>query len=572
MNIQNGEFRFIAILALILLLAGCAPPDLTPASHTPVPKTADPFSATASIRTAGTATPFEADPSGAVLSIVPIPLSAGKFHTCAVTDDGGIRCWGQNEHGQLGNGTTGKRSLPVEVAGLPGKIKAVAAGVWHTCALDEAGTVLCWGENSHGQLGDGTLTSRSIPAPVAGLSAKTAMIAAGSHFTCALSEFGVVECWGSNGHGQLGEGSVVDRATPVHVLGLAEPVVSIAAGEEHACAITVHGAVRCWGQGWAGQLGDGNRNISAEAVAATGLESGASVIAAGPRYSCAIMLSGKVYCWGDNAMYPSPYDSIVPVELGELAGRLTSIDIGELYACGTTVEGGALCWGENNLGQLGDGTGVAGRTAPVAVRGLSAGVEFLSVGTTHSCVRMQSGGTECWGGNEAGQADGSPLYKNLAPAAVDLSAVHYYYAGVEASAPPADGPQRYPSIWSRTTGFRDLMAPAVNTYSATTPRADSWEWDFFLCAADQPRLDTLLAETRVSFLINYLPVSEKAVRIFQSNYEGWACQGWKTVLSGWENDQYELAILAEFKSEVFDGENSLPAGDYWQIILLSVGN
>jgi alpha-tubulin suppressor-like RCC1 family protein len=569
---ENRKFPSVAMLAWVLLLAGCAPPDLTPAYHTPVPKTAEAVSPAGPSVTDGVASASAATTPASVLSIVPVPLSAGKYHTCAVTNSGGIRCWGQNEHGQLGNGTTGKRSLPVEVVGLPAKVKAPAAGVWHTCALDETGTVLCWGDNRYGQLGDGTLTNRSTPAPVAGLSAKTVMIAAGSHFTCALSEFGLVKCWGSNVHGQLGEGSVVDRVSAVPVLGLDEPVAAIAAGEEHACIITVHGAVRCWGLGWEGQLGDGSRNIMAEAVPAAGLESGAAFIAAGAHYSCAIMTSGKVFCWGDNAMYPSPYDSPVPVELKELEGRLTSIEIGELFTCGTTVEGGVLCWGRNDLGQLGNGTGVDSTNTPIAVSGLSAGVEMLSVGTTHACARVQSGEVECWGGNEAGQAGGSSAYKLLAPAAVDLSTVHYYYGGVEASAPAAGRPPEYPSLWSRTDGFRDLMAPAVNTYSATTPRGDSWEWDFYLCATNQPRLDSLLANTRVSFLINYLPVSENAIRVSQNKTDAWICQGWRTALSGWENDQYELAILSDQKADVFDGESNFPAGEYWQIIMLSVEN
>ena len=271
-------------------------------------------------------------------------------------------------------------------------------------------------------------------------------------------------------------------------------------------------------------------------------------------------------------MYPSPYDSIVPVELKDLEGRLTSIEIGELFTCGTTVEGGVLCWGRNDLGQLGDGTGVDSTNTPLAVSGLSDGVEFLSAGTTHACARMQTGEVECWGGNEAGQAGGSSAYKILAPAAVDLSTVHYYYTGVEASAPAADSPSKFPSIWTLTEGFRDLAAPAVNAYSASTPRGNSWEWDFYLCATDQPRLDSLLANTQVSFLINYLPVSPNAIRVFQSHYDTWACRGWKTVLSGWENDQYELAILSDLKADVFDGEANFPAGEYWQIIMLSVEN
>jgi hypothetical protein len=155
---------------------------------------------------------------------------------------------------------------------------------------------------------------------------------------------------------------------------------------------------------------------------------------------------------------------------------------------------------------------------------------------------------------------------------VDLSILHQYYFGIEAVAPPADYPQKYPSIWSLTDGYHDLTAPGINTYAATTTRSDVWGWDFYLCAADKSRLEDMLAGVQVSFLIDYLPVSEEATLVFQSNYDSWACRGWRTVLSVWENDQYELAILYKFPAEVFDGESSFPAGEYWQIILMKVEN
>jgi alpha-tubulin suppressor-like RCC1 family protein len=569
----------IAFLSAAVALAGCNPKTTRiPAYHTPLPGTASPVSTTtlaAGHPSAESAAPvpshtMEINASESAPAVAAQPIAAGKYHTCAVADDGGIRCWGNNRYGQLGNGMTGEKSLLVETAGFSGRAAAVAAGDFHTCALDETGNVLCWGHNQFGQLGDGTATNRSVPVPVKGLDGKTVMIAAGSFFSCALSELGEVECWGWNGNGQLGDGTEIDRSLPVRVQGLAGPIVSIAAGEEHVCALSASGGVRCWGRGSEGQLGDGRRSNSEAPVDAVGLQKDVAGIAAGGGYSCALLRSGSVFCWGRHGSNGGPYDSAVPAEIAEVRGKLASVDVGELFACGITVEGGVLCWGINNYGQLGNGTETEGTDTPVAVSGLSAGAEFLSSGVKHSCVRMQSGEVKCWGGNEFWQLGGSASLSAPAPVAVDLSIVHYYYSGIEAAAPPAGYPQKYPSIWNLTDGFHDLQEPGVNTYAATMTRGKIFRWDFYLCATDKARLEGLLAVTQVKFLIDYLPVSEKAMLIFRSNYNSWACQGWTTSLSQWEHDGYELGIVYTFEENVSDGALSYPAGEYWQILMLKV--
>ncbi|MBK9232333.1 MAG: hypothetical protein IPO15_16155 [Anaerolineae bacterium] len=140
-------------------------------------------------------------------------VNAGADHTCAVTADGGVKCWGVNDRGQLGDGTTEQRGAPVDVSGLMSGVVAVSAGRGHTCALTTAGGVKCWGSNEFGQLGDGTGAAQLTPVDVVGLTAGVTAISAGGEHTCALTTAGGPKCWGNNIHGQLGDGTTEERLT-----------------------------------------------------------------------------------------------------------------------------------------------------------------------------------------------------------------------------------------------------------------------------------------------------------------------------------------------------------------------
>jgi alpha-tubulin suppressor-like RCC1 family protein len=183
-------------------------------------------------------------------------VSAGRYHTCAVSADGVPQCWGENTVGQLGDGTTNNRLLPVAVNGLAHvlALEASSAGN-HTCALLIDHTVRCWGANSSGQLGDGTTSNRLVPVVVSGLSNAVALAVGGGH-SCAMLADGGVQCWGDNSSGQIGDDTTNARLLPVAVTGLSN-AVALAAGSGHTCALLADGAVQCWGSNSFGELGDG---------------------------------------------------------------------------------------------------------------------------------------------------------------------------------------------------------------------------------------------------------------------------------------------------------------------------
>ena len=145
-------------------------------------------------------------------------IAAGDAHSCALTSAGGVKCWGDNLYGQLGDGTNTPSSVPVNVSGLASGVAAIAAGGFHSCALTSAGGVKCWGSNYSGGLGDGTNMDRSVPVDVSGLASGVAAIAVGNGHGCALTTAGVVKCWGLNDEGQLGDGTYMERDVPVAVL------------------------------------------------------------------------------------------------------------------------------------------------------------------------------------------------------------------------------------------------------------------------------------------------------------------------------------------------------------------
>ena len=351
-------------------------------------------------------------------------VSAGNTHTCAVITGGGVKCWGRNYWGQLGDGTTTNRARPVDVMGL-GSVAAVSAGYYHTCALTTAGGVKCWGGNSSGELGDGTTTDRLTPVDVVGLSSGVSAVMAGLTHTCALTTAGGVKCWGSNTYGRLGDGTTTDRLTPVDVVGLSSGVSAVSAGTwQHTCALTTAGGLKCWGRNSWGQLGDGTNAFRLTPVDVVGLGSGMAAVSTGTSHTCALTTAGGLKCWGQNSGAlgdGTTTDRFTPVDVVGLGSGMADVSAGFNYTCALTTAGGVKCWGYNSQGRLGDGTTTV-RLTPVDVVGLSSGVAALSAGYGHACALMTVGGVKCWGSNTYGQLGDDTNTDRLTPVDVILSA------------------------------------------------------------------------------------------------------------------------------------------------------
>ena len=347
-------------------------------------------------------------------------IATGARHSCALREGGTISCWGNNEYGSLGDGTAGGVSLvPVQVAIIT-DATAIAAGWGHSCALREGGTISCWGNNDWGQLGDGTAGGVSlVPVGVVGI-ADTTAIAAGGFHSCALREGGTVSCWGHNTSGQLGNGTSEYSSVLVQVAIITD-ATAIAAGWGHSCALREGGTVSCWGASGSGQLGDGTAGgVSLVPVGVVGIAD-ATAIAAGGLHSCALREGGTVSCWGNNRDGQlgdgTEDDSSVPVQVANITDA-TAIAAGGLHSCALREGGTVSCWGVSGSGQLGDGTAGGVSLVPVQVANIT-DATAIATGHSHSCALREGGTISCWGYNERGRlGDGTAGGVSLVPVGV----------------------------------------------------------------------------------------------------------------------------------------------------------
>ena len=327
-------------------------------------------------------------------------IASGEDHSCAITEPGGVKCWGKNDFGQLGDGTTIHRPTPVWVIGLPAAVTTVAAGRYHTCALTISGTVYCWGANYVSQLGDGSSIDRRAPALVSGLNNNVIALSAGHEHTCALTSLQTLYCWGANRNGQLGDGSTTDRATATAVNGLAGGVTNLDLGDTHSCALLLGGAVQCWGDNAGGQVGDGTNNERHLPVTVSGFAAGAVAVAAGGGHSCVLTSAGGVQCWGSNGLgqlgdgtWSSHW---TPADVPGQTSNIQQVIAGSAYSCAVTTAGAVACWGADPGSRF-------IRATPSPVAGLTSPVRHVAAGAHHSCALLESGQVMCWGWNVYGQ-------------------------------------------------------------------------------------------------------------------------------------------------------------------------
>jgi alpha-tubulin suppressor-like RCC1 family protein len=348
-------------------------------------------------------------------------INAGGGSSCGVANGGKAYCWGSGNLGQLGNGGTGRFTSPSAVAGgLTFSYVATGGLDSFSCGLTTAGAAYCWGYDDFGQLGNGSTTNNStVPVAVNGNLTFTSITVGSSGHACGLVAGGAAYCWGYNNTGQLGVGAIGFSTVPVAVSG-GLSFTQLSAGESgETCGITTSGAAYCWGFNGDGELGNGTlANANAPAAVSGGLVF--KSISAGFASTCGLTTAGAAYCWGDNTYGElgngSNAASRVPVAV---TGGFTfqSLSVGDAFACGVTTTGVGYCWGYNGLGQLGIGTQIAHST-PSAVGG---GLLFatVSVGYATTCALTPAGAAYCWGDNGVGQVGNGATGISIFPELVE---------------------------------------------------------------------------------------------------------------------------------------------------------
>ncbi len=402
---------------------------------------------------------------GACGEAYPIAAASGYNHSCALLTSGQVKCWGYNLRGQLGLGDTQNRgdtpselgdNLPAVLLGNGRTAVAVAAGGEHTCALLDDGQVKCWGSNARGQLGQGDTQARgdnpsemgdNLPAVELGTGRTASAVSAGSHHTCVLLDAGEVKCWGNNGTGELGLGDTSSRGDgpgemgdnlPAVSLGTDRIAIAITANGDpgnytgHSCALLDTHQVRCWGYNNTGQLGLGDTQSRGDGpgemgdslpVVSLGTGRTALSLSAGTFHTCVILDSAQVKCWGFNIVGQLGLgdtqtrgdgagemgDSLPVVSLGSSV-LASAVSMETYHSCALLNTGDAKCWGSNGVGQLGlgntqtrgDGPGEMGDSLPAVFLGTGLAASSVSTGGGFSCALAQ-GQVKCWGGNAYGQ-------------------------------------------------------------------------------------------------------------------------------------------------------------------------
>lgn len=394
--------RRISMACVLMLLGGC-----------PAPTPGDPDAPLSDVPGAdvpGADVPGGADGGEPDAPIASGPrlvdLSAGPNATCAVIDDGTVRCWGDNRARQLGSGTAVDESVtPLPVVGIDDAVE-VSVGYELACVRHEGGTVSCWGAGSNGRLGNGTTDDQPTPVPVAGLTG-VVEIEAGLYIACARRDDGTEWCWGRSA--DIGNG-FAGSMVPVPVMGLSG-VASIAlapnagAGSSStvSCGIRTDATAYCWGPNDYGQLGTGDQNDSRVPIA-VGVLTGVTAISPGGDHTCALA-AGGTFCWGFPGYVGDGNGSENRFSPTSVAGGFVAIDAGDNHTCAVSAAGTVSCWGNCGRGQCGDGTTLGGSHSvlvPTATVGLT-GVELLSAGANHTCAHTAAGVTYCWGDTTYGQ-------------------------------------------------------------------------------------------------------------------------------------------------------------------------
>ena len=342
-------------------------------------------------------------------------IAAANNHTCVLSSTGRLYCWGRHNRGQIGHGDTGMTTgdspeaapvLAPRQVGSAADWAALSAGFNHSCAVNAAGELHCWGDNREGQLGVGANgNSLNVPTRV-GTATNWAAVAASNDHTCAVNTGGELYCWGSNGDGRLGVGSTPASADTPQRVGSGSDWEGVFAGEDHTCATTTDGAsLYCWGLGNDGELGQGNKDNQSAPTQLMGISDVAS-FGAGNEHNCLVLDNGQLHCWGENndfevGLAGNTDDAVSPQRVGT-ASDWASATGGGNHSCAINTGDQLHCWGDNEHGQLGIAGNAMQQETPMRV-GTSANWTIVDGGNDHACAANSDGKLFCWGRNHRGQ-------------------------------------------------------------------------------------------------------------------------------------------------------------------------
>ena len=398
-------------------------------SSSPVPSNTTPSETTSS-------SPSEVTNSSPSETSSPVKVSLGNRHSCAVNKSNDLFCWGHNWGGQVGDGTTVNKSTPIPVSfgsGSTSKVKEVGLGSGHTCAMDISNKVFCWGSNTHGRLGDGSFTDRLTPTEIdLGIESSYAVqLSVGMYHNCVIDSLNNLLCWGRNNYGQLGDGTLVDKNTPVLIAPGTDPsyAIQVSSGGYHTCAIFSAGDLKCWGSNYYGSmewgmLGNGGTN---DLHTPTTISLGANVtptqVELGFFYTCAIDNLSALRCWGSNRYgilgdgTNTHRNTPALVSLPADAANIIQVSLGWYHTCAISDKNDLLCWGLNWWGLLGLGSSGGTRNTPTLVSLGGSGVYAtqVAVGYHHTCAFDNSDNLYCWGNNEKGQVGNGSTQNVLTP-------------------------------------------------------------------------------------------------------------------------------------------------------------
>ncbi|MFZ4858387.1 MAG: LamG-like jellyroll fold domain-containing protein [Desulfuromonadaceae bacterium] len=360
---------------------------------------------------------FTVDATPPALTLAVAQVSSGTFHTVAVRSDGTLWSWGFNGHGELGDGTWSSRTTPGQI-GTGSDWKSTTAGYSFSFALKGDGSLWGWGYNGNGELGDGSATSQLSPVQV-GSNAVWATVTAGNNHSLAIKRDGTLWSWGSNYYGSLGDGSTSDRTSPVQV-GTTNDWSAIAAGSSHSLAIRQDGTLWAWGYNANSELGDGGTTNRSTPVQ-IGTDKDWKSVAAGDSHSLAIKQDGSLWAWGSNSYGQlgdgTTSDHSTPVKIGT-ATNWISVDAGGSHSIAVRQDGTLWAWGSNSYGQLGDAT-TSNRNAPLQI-GTATDWALVSTAFRHSSALKSEGSLWTWGYNGDGEMGDGTSTDRYIPTAIQL--------------------------------------------------------------------------------------------------------------------------------------------------------